>query len=239
MGGAKRAHRVGLFRCKGCRGQFTVTVGTVFHRSKVPLDKWMQIVHLEAFAPVRGHNSWQMALTTGLTHKTVEKMRARIYAAVGKYEGPNNIFGRRVGGYVRDQRPKSYQRPPKPRLRDDEEDIYVSRRQAFDFRNWYAWRKKNPLGRPIEFRGVLKTIDNGSRADLVRTERLLQQLLATSPAKMLRKRRRKKARPSHTRWLPEKPKTRPKAAAPEGTALPLSFSPAPSVARARGKHRPP
>ena len=31
-----KAHRPGLYKCKDCRKQFTVTVGTVFERSKVP-----------------------------------------------------------------------------------------------------------------------------------------------------------------------------------------------------------
>src|SRR5258708_5533115 len=33
-------HRPGLFYCNACEGQFTVTVGTVFERSKIPLTKW-------------------------------------------------------------------------------------------------------------------------------------------------------------------------------------------------------
>jgi len=34
-------HRAGLFYCRDCRGQFSVTVGTVFERSHVPLHKWV------------------------------------------------------------------------------------------------------------------------------------------------------------------------------------------------------
>jgi transposase-like protein len=46
MGGVKQSHRDGLYRCKICRGQFTVTVGTIFASSKVPLRKWLQAAHL-------------------------------------------------------------------------------------------------------------------------------------------------------------------------------------------------
>ena len=35
-----KAHRPGVYKCRDCRKQFTVTVGTVFERSKVPLNKW-------------------------------------------------------------------------------------------------------------------------------------------------------------------------------------------------------
>ena len=34
-----KKQRAGLFQCGDCRQQFTLTVGTVFERSKVPLNK--------------------------------------------------------------------------------------------------------------------------------------------------------------------------------------------------------
>jgi transposase-like protein len=39
LGGS--GHRPGLFACKGCRGHFSVTVGTVYERSHIPLNKWL------------------------------------------------------------------------------------------------------------------------------------------------------------------------------------------------------
>jgi transposase-like protein len=33
--------RAGLYECKACNGQFTVTVGTIFEDSKIPLRKWL------------------------------------------------------------------------------------------------------------------------------------------------------------------------------------------------------
>jgi transposase-like protein len=33
--------RAGLYECKGCGGQFTVTVGTIFEDSKIQLRKWL------------------------------------------------------------------------------------------------------------------------------------------------------------------------------------------------------
>ncbi|HEY6028344.1 MAG TPA: IS1595 family transposase, partial [Pseudolabrys sp.] len=46
--GEKQSHRPGLFYCNECKGQFTVTVGTVFERSKIPLSKWWLAMHLMA-----------------------------------------------------------------------------------------------------------------------------------------------------------------------------------------------
>ena len=34
------AHRDGLYKCRDCRKQYTVTVGTIFERSHIGLDKW-------------------------------------------------------------------------------------------------------------------------------------------------------------------------------------------------------
>lgn len=38
--------RKGLYQCRGCRKQFTVTVGTIFEDSKIPLHKWLLAIHL-------------------------------------------------------------------------------------------------------------------------------------------------------------------------------------------------
>jgi transposase-like protein len=36
-----KAHRVGVFQCNNCHEQFTVTVGTIFEDSHIPLRKWL------------------------------------------------------------------------------------------------------------------------------------------------------------------------------------------------------
>ena len=46
VAGEKQSHRPGLYYCNDCKGQFTVTVGTVFERSKVPLTKWWMAAHM-------------------------------------------------------------------------------------------------------------------------------------------------------------------------------------------------
>jgi transposase-like protein len=38
--------RPGLYQCNDCREQYTVTVGTVFERSKIGLHKWVLAAHL-------------------------------------------------------------------------------------------------------------------------------------------------------------------------------------------------
>ena len=43
-----KAHRPGVYQCNepACRQQFTVTVGTIFERSKIPLSKWLAALFL-------------------------------------------------------------------------------------------------------------------------------------------------------------------------------------------------
>ena len=41
-------HRPGCFQCNACREQFTVTVGTVMERSKIPLHIWLKAMYLLA-----------------------------------------------------------------------------------------------------------------------------------------------------------------------------------------------
>ena len=38
--------RKGLWKCRGCRKQFTVTVKTIFEDSHIPLHKWLLAIHL-------------------------------------------------------------------------------------------------------------------------------------------------------------------------------------------------
>ena len=38
--------RPGLYQCNACREPFTVTVGTLYERTKVPLHKWLAVTHL-------------------------------------------------------------------------------------------------------------------------------------------------------------------------------------------------
>jgi transposase-like protein len=73
--------RKGLVQCNGCRQQFTVTVGTVFADSKVPLNKWLLAVHLLC-ASKKGISSHQLHRMLGVTYKTAWFMSHRIREAM-------------------------------------------------------------------------------------------------------------------------------------------------------------
>ena len=84
-----KSHRPGLFQCGDCRQQFTVTVGTVFERSKVPLNKWLLATFLMAQSK-KGISAHQLHRSIGVTYKTAWFMFHRIREAM-KDDG--SIFG--------------------------------------------------------------------------------------------------------------------------------------------------
>lgn len=63
------SHRAGLIPCNDCREQHPVTVGTVFERSKVPLNKWLLCNHLLC-ASEKGMSAKQIERMLGVTYKT-------------------------------------------------------------------------------------------------------------------------------------------------------------------------
>ena len=69
IGGKTKAARDGCYQCNACREQFTVTVGTVFERSKVPLNKWLLASFLMASSK-KGISAHQIGRSLGVTYKT-------------------------------------------------------------------------------------------------------------------------------------------------------------------------
>jgi transposase-like protein len=76
-----KKHRPGLYQCNHCREQFTVTVGTVFERSKIPLSKWMATLFLMT-ASKKGVSAHQIHRSLGVTYKTAWFMCHRLREAM-------------------------------------------------------------------------------------------------------------------------------------------------------------
>jgi transposase-like protein len=74
---ASKNHKPGLYYCNSCEKTFTVTVGTLFERSHVPLNKWLLSFHLMASSK-KGISSHQLHRTLGVTYKTAWFMSHRI-----------------------------------------------------------------------------------------------------------------------------------------------------------------
>lgn len=76
-----KSARPGLWFCGACRKQFTVTVGTLFERSKIPLHKWLLAVHLLCSSK-KGISTHQIHRMLGVTYKTAWFMSHRIREAM-------------------------------------------------------------------------------------------------------------------------------------------------------------
>jgi len=74
--------RKGLRRCRSCKRQFTVTVGTVFESSHIPKHKWLMAVHFLT-ASKKGFNAHQLHRMVGVTYKTAWFMCHRLRYAMG------------------------------------------------------------------------------------------------------------------------------------------------------------
>jgi transposase-like protein len=84
-----KAHRPGVYQCNetACRVQFTVTVGTVFERSKIPLTKWLAALFLMT-ASKKGISAHQVHRMLGISYKSTWFLMHRLREAM------------RVGGFV-------------------------------------------------------------------------------------------------------------------------------------------
>ena len=93
-GSVNRAYetkKVGRYRCgePECRKDFTVTVGTLFERSHIPLNVWFQAVYLLCSSK-KGMSAHQLHRMLSVTYKTAWFMAHRIREAMrdGKFPGP-------------------------------------------------------------------------------------------------------------------------------------------------------
>ncbi|MBS1916870.1 MAG: IS1595 family transposase [Bacteroidetes bacterium] len=68
-----------IFKCreKGCRAKFSVTVGTIYENSKLPLTKWFLATYILSVHS-KGISSLQLATWLGVTQKTAWFLNHRI-----------------------------------------------------------------------------------------------------------------------------------------------------------------
>lgn len=115
-----KGHRPGLRFCGHCREQFTVTVGTVFERSKIPLHKWLLANHLLCSSK-KGMSSHQLSRMLGVTYKTAWFMSHRLREAMT--EKPTGPLGSNGGPVEVDEtywgHVKAYKQARKGRSRNN------------------------------------------------------------------------------------------------------------------------
>jgi transposase-like protein len=65
------SHTDGLHACNSCRQQFTVTTNTLLHRTRVPIETWMEMARI---INEEGGNALQASKELGITYKTAWRM---------------------------------------------------------------------------------------------------------------------------------------------------------------------
>jgi transposase-like protein len=90
-----KSGRPGLWKCRACQKPFTVTVGTVLERSKIPLHQWVYITDVITSSKkrVRTH---QISELTGLSYKSAWLMRLRVRKAMEQTKRALTNNGRNV-----------------------------------------------------------------------------------------------------------------------------------------------
>ena len=140
--------REGLYKCAGCRAPFTVTMGTIFEDSHIPLHKWLFAIYLMCSSKkgISAHqlwrNLWGVDEETGRqkgSYKTAWFMAHRIRWALGqeplasKLAGIVEIDEVYIGGKRRRKN------NPRGGPQEGETEVQIGKR---------TFRKKAPVGAP-------------------------------------------------------------------------------------------
>jgi transposase-like protein len=104
--------RKGVWKCGGCREQFTVTVGTIFEDSHIPLSKWLLAYHLLC-ASKKGMSAHQLHRMLKVTYRSAWFMAHRIRYTMSqeplssKLDGIIEIDEAYIGGKFRIRNPQA------------------------------------------------------------------------------------------------------------------------------------
>ncbi|MGH9438938.1 MAG: IS1595 family transposase [Terriglobia bacterium] len=82
----------GWYHCQDCRRKFTVRVGSIFHRSHVPLHKWLLGFRLMAGSK-KGFSAHQMHRTLNVDYKTAWFLEHRIRECMKEESGTDPLGG--------------------------------------------------------------------------------------------------------------------------------------------------
>jgi transposase-like protein len=105
-----------LWKCKACKKQFSVKVGTIFEDSAIPLDKWLVAIWLIANAK-NGISSHELGRSVGVTQKSAWHVLHRIRLAMqvgnfdrftGEVEVDETFVGGKAGNMHRSAHVKAF-----------------------------------------------------------------------------------------------------------------------------------
>ena len=88
-----RPARRSLYQCNRCRKQTSLTAGTIFHSTKLPLTVWFAAIHLIVTAK-NGISSVELGRRLGVKQGTAWTMKQKIMAVMARREGEKPLSGR-------------------------------------------------------------------------------------------------------------------------------------------------
>ncbi len=147
IGKAYATKKVGVYRCaaKECRKDFSVTVGTIFERSHIPLDKWLLAFRLMAGSK-KGMSANQMHRQLGVTYKTAWFMEHRIREAM------DGIDQRPLGGEGKII---------------EADETYIGKVRSFPYREGWHIRRSN-----VKEHKIVALVERKGRARAIKMDRL-------------------------------------------------------------------
>jgi|HubBroStandDraft_1064217.scaffolds.fasta_scaffold09039_7 transposase-like protein len=87
------------FKCRDCRRQFSVKLGTIFEDSPIPLQKWLPAMWMLSNCK-NGVSSWEIHRALGITQKSAWFLLHRLRLAMKGYDLGTKLGGKDEGGAV-------------------------------------------------------------------------------------------------------------------------------------------
>ncbi len=88
-----RRHRVKVFQCRSCRTQTTLTEGTIFHSTKLPLTKWFQAMYF--LSQTKNNVSiLELRRLVGLSYPAAWRMKHKLMQVMYERESTTRLCDR-------------------------------------------------------------------------------------------------------------------------------------------------
>lgn len=88
-----RRGRVKVFQCRACRSQTTLTEGTIFHSTKLPLTKWFQAMYF--LSQTKNNVSiLELRRLVGLSYPAAWRMKHKLMQVMYEREATTQLSGR-------------------------------------------------------------------------------------------------------------------------------------------------
>lgn len=170
-----KSHRPGLYNCRPCDKPFTVTVGTIYERSHIPLHKWVYATHLMTSSK-KGISAAQLHRMLGFgSYRTAWFMAHRIREAMDGSSGKGPLGGE--GKVVEADETYHGKQSNPPKVRADGTPYRTNRSYASQT-NPYGNTRKRPIVGLVE-RGGKARMFHVAEANRETIEKILAANVST------------------------------------------------------------